>query len=64
MKECTIESSALEECQEKQEVLGLKSTNFNGGVADEKNERLEDQNMSLSCCSIAQFGEEEKTFAA
>lgn len=46
VKECTIESSALEECQEKQEVLGVKSTNFNDGVADEKNERLEDQKMS------------------
>ncbi|XP_048129296.1 protein WVD2-like 2 isoform X1 [Rhodamnia argentea] len=46
VKECTIESSATEECQEKQEVLGVKSTNFNGGVADEKNERLEDQKLS------------------
>lgn len=46
VKECTIESSALEECQEKQEVLGVKSTNFDSDVADEKNERLEDQKLS------------------
>ncbi|KAF8017828.1 hypothetical protein BT93_H2894 [Corymbia citriodora subsp. variegata] len=45
VKECTIESSVLD-CQEKQEVLGVKSTNFNGDVADEKNERLEDQKLS------------------
>lgn len=46
VKECTIESSALEECREKQEVLGVKSTNFDSGMADEKNEMLEDQKLS------------------
>lgn len=36
VKECTEESSVVEKCNEKQDVLGVRSTNFNGGRLEEK----------------------------
>lgn len=43
VKECTVDNSSfLEECHEKQEVLGVKSTNYSEG----NNEKTEDQTSS------------------
>lgn len=36
VKECTEESSVVEKCNEKQDVLGVRSTNFNSGRLEEK----------------------------
>ncbi|KAK4749563.1 hypothetical protein SAY87_027012 [Trapa incisa] len=39
VKECTLENNPFLECHEKQEVFGIKSTNFNEGT----NKKVEDQ---------------------
>lgn len=48
VKECTEESSVDEKCNEKQDVLGLGSTNFNSGRLEEKTMKPGSQKSSAN----------------
>ncbi|XVF31090.1 hypothetical protein REPUB_Repub16aG0115700 [Reevesia pubescens] len=60
VKECTAGNSVIENGHEKQDVLGIKSTNFGTDIPEGKNEKVEDQksteNKKLSTTSSKSTG--------
>lgn len=54
VKKCTTENSVVENGQEKQDVLCVKSTNFSTDIPEEKNEKAEDQKSADNKLSTAE----------